>query len=143
VTKSGDDNDRRPFGSAFWHNGSRSTWYVHPIEQSADDNTLRLGFFNRKANLGKLHSPVSYLVTFGDEQTEFRRVDIADNSELASKLSVQQRMYHALRRGSMEVEEIASAIEAKPETVERTARRYPRRFIVLTGGRIGLKEVSA
>jgi hypothetical protein len=131
--------DQKPFGSTFWHNGSRSTWFVQAVESAGDDNrALRLGLYNRKANLGPLHGAVSYLITFTEQRTEFRRVDIADSPELAGKLSVRQRMTHLLKRGALLAETIAEEIEAEVETVKRTARRYKHNFVVLDGGRIGL-----
>jgi hypothetical protein len=52
VNKS-EEHDRKPFGSSFWHNGARSTLFVRAVEQTGDDKILRLGFFNRKSNLGR------------------------------------------------------------------------------------------
>jgi hypothetical protein len=136
VNKS-EDNDRKPFGSSFWHNGARTTWFVKASDAS-DATTLRLGFYNRKSNLGPLQSDTSFTIHFTDEKTEFRSADIADSPDLAAGLSVSKRMALALRRGSMTPEEIAHEISAKVETIERTARRNKGRFVVLSGDRIGL-----
>jgi hypothetical protein len=133
-----DENDKKPFGSSFWHNGARTTWFVQASEQAGDDKSLRLGFFNRKSNLGPLRSPASFVIEFGRDRTLFRRADIADTPELAGKMSVHQRMKHLLKRGSLAPEEIASQIDAEVETVKREARRRRQDFIVLSGGRIGL-----
>src|SRR5262245_32488918 len=59
VNKS-EENDRKPFGSSFWHNGARSTWFVQGVA-SGEDSTLRLGFYNRKANLGPLQPALSFV----------------------------------------------------------------------------------
>ena len=56
ITKSGDSNDQRPFGSVFWHNSARCTWNVKLDATSGD--SLSLGYFNRKNNSGRLHSAV-------------------------------------------------------------------------------------
>src|SRR5262249_13708807 len=141
VNKS-EENDKKPFGSSFWHNGARSTWNIQAVEQ-AGDGTLRLGFFNRKANLGPLRQAVGYVLTFTPETTEFRRIDVADSPDLAGKLSIRQRMIHLLRQGgSMPAEEIAVEIEADVETVKREARRRKHDFVVLAGGRITLLAPS-
>ncbi len=137
VNKS-DDHDRKPFGSTFWHNGSRSTWYVQAAEP-ASDGVLRLGFFNRKTNLGPIRQPAGFLVKFGPERTEFLRSDVADTPDLARKLSVRQQMYRILSGGVRSPEEIAEEIEAEIETVKRTIRRNKTDFIVLDEGRVGLK----
>jgi hypothetical protein len=93
-----EENGRKPFGSSFWHNGARSTWFVQASEQAGDEHTLRLGFFNRKTNLGPMRSPVSFIIEFGPDRTVFRRADIAETPELAGKMSTRQRMIHLLRR---------------------------------------------
>jgi len=51
IGRSGDD--QKPFGSVFWHNGARCTWYVQLAKESPDDRVLQIGLYNRKANLGK------------------------------------------------------------------------------------------
>ena len=135
-----DGADQKPFGSAFWHNGARSTWYAQLADPSADSDTLTLGLFNRKANLGRLRAPIGFTVTFTEDRTSFRRADVADSPDLALKLTVRQRMAALLRRGALAPEEIAAELDAKPETVMRTARRYPNLFVVLPGGKCGLLE---
>src|SRR5262249_44820177 len=77
-----EDNDRKPFGSSFWHNGARSTWFVQAAETIGDENIVRLGFYNRKANLGPLHRAVSLVVEFHEERTLFRRAEVMDNADL-------------------------------------------------------------
>ncbi len=135
VTKS-ENNDQRPFGSAFWHNGARSTWYVQAAEPT--DGTMRLGLFHRKANLGPLRPAVSYLINFLPNKTEFHQAGIAESPDLADKLSVRSRMILLLKRGSLTSNEIADHTGADLETVRRTARRYKNDFIALSGDRVGL-----
>jgi hypothetical protein len=140
ITK-GENADKRPFGSTFWHNGARSTWFVQKSEGAATaDASLQIGVFNRKSNLGRLHQPLGFRLDFEDERTLVRRIEVADNAELAGQLSVRQRMTHLLRRGAMTPEAIAEEIEAEPETIKRTVRRYKSLFTVIDGGRVGLLE---
>jgi len=136
----GENADQKPFGRAFWHNGARSTWYAQRAEELPDGSIIRLGLFNRKTNLGALRQPIGFTVTFTEEQTTFRRADVADSPDLAGKLSVYQRMRHLLRGGAMTPNAIAEEIEAQVETVTRTFRRYKNVFTVLEGGRVGLLE---
>jgi hypothetical protein len=138
ITKAENNNDQRPFGSAFWHNGARSTWYIQAVEPG--NNTLRLGLYNRKANLGPLQPAVSYVLTFTENTTEFRRVDMGESPELSSKLSVRTRILLFLRTGARTVSEIAVATDAEEETIKRTIRRYKSDFIVIEGGLVGLLE---
>ena len=132
--------DRKPFGSVFWHNGARATWYAKRAEDEPGDNRISVGLYNRKANLGPLRPAVGYEISFGTGSTRIRPVDVDTVPELSAKLSVRHRMAYLLRRGEMEVSAIAEAIDAKPDTVQRTARRYRQQFTVMPGGRLGLAE---
>ena len=133
-------SDRKPFGSAFWFNGARGVWFAKLAEPGLLANQITLGLFCRKANTSGLRPPVGFEITFDEERTTFRRVDVADIPDLAGQLSVRQRMASLLRHGAMDPEELASELQADPETVKRTARRYRQQFTVLPGGRLGLLE---
>ncbi|MBZ5586321.1 MAG: AAA family ATPase [Acidobacteriia bacterium] len=136
----GENSDRKPFGSAFWHNGARCTWFIELAEATADSDVLQIGLFNRKSNLGRLRPPMGFSVTFGEQITSFRRTDVGSTPDLADKLTVRQRMAYLLRGGSKTMKELAQEIDAKPDTIERTAYRNKELFIVLDGGRVGLLE---
>jgi hypothetical protein len=136
----GENADKKPFGSTFWHNGARSTWFAKLADETAGSETLNIGLYHRKSNLGRLHSPVGFSITFKDDRTVIRRADVADSPDLAGQLSVRQRMTHLLKSGAMHPDRIAEEIDADPETVRRTMRRYKGLFIVLDGGKVGLCE---
>ena len=134
----GENADQKPFGSAFWFNGARSIWYAKLAGSSADEESLSIGLFNRKSNLGRLRAPVGLSISFTEVRTVIRRNNVADSPDLAAKLSIPQRMSYLLRHGSMSTEAVAEEIEADVETVKRVVRRYKDRFTVLEGGRVGL-----
>jgi hypothetical protein len=133
-----ENGDQKPFGSVFWYNGARAIWFAQRADDSQDGDVIRLGLFNRKANLGRLGSPFGFTVTFSDDRTTFRRAEVADNPELAERLSVKQRMAALLRKGSFTPEAVAEEIGAEVETVRRTVRRHGQLFVTLSGGKIGL-----
>jgi hypothetical protein len=135
-----ENGDQKPFGSAFWHNGARSTWYVKQAEASAGTDVLQIGLFNRKSNLGRLRPPLGFSVSFSEETTTFRRTDVADSPDLAGQLSIRQRMAYLLRKGALDPGRIAEELEADLETVKRTVRRYKKFFTVIEGGRVGLLD---
>lgn len=136
-----EDHDKKPFGSVFWHNSARSTWFIKASEPALNGNGLghlKLGIYQRKSNIGRLAPASAYDVTFGST-TIFRREAIQDIPDLAAGLSIRQRMYHLLKHGSMPIEELAEKLDANPESVKRTSYRY-RDFIVLPSGRIAIRE---
>ena len=146
VTK-GENADQRPFGSVFWHNGARAAWNVKVANTSADGRTISLGLFNRKANLGPLRTALGFEVTFTDSQTTFRRIDIADVEELASGLPLWQRMRQAVKHRPQTIAELATELDAKPDSVDRMVRRHKHLFTRVPGGdgihRIALVEKRA
>jgi hypothetical protein len=139
ITK-GENADKKPFGSTFWHNGARSTWFAKASEPSDGTPTLTLGLFNRKCNMGALGQPVGFKIQFTETGTVFSRADVRDCPDLAESMSVRDRMSSALRRGAIEPKALAEEIGAKLDTITRTARRYKNKFIVLEGGKIALQE---
>jgi len=130
ITKAEQGADRRPFGSAFWHNSPRATWYAKLADRDAGGTVSRLGLYPRKWNVGPLPSPV------------VRRVEVADSPDLAAHLSIRQRMVAALRTGPMGLAELSEAIEAQPDTVRRTARRYRQVFGEGVGKTLRLVEAQ-
>lgn len=140
VSKSGDSADQKPFGSTFWHNGARATWNVKLAESLPGSNSITIGLYNRKTNLGAIRPAVGYGITFDADRTVFARVNVADVSDLAGHLSVRQRMAHTLRRGAMNPDVLADEIGADVETVRRTARRYRQQFTVIANGSLALLE---
>jgi hypothetical protein len=136
----GDNADKKPFGSTFWHNGARATWFAKASEPSDDVAALTLGLFNRKSNLGPIRHPVGFRIEFGETRTTFVRTDVRDCPEMAESMTVRQRMASVLRRGATEPKALADEIDAKAETVTRIARRYKGQFIILDGGKLGLRD---
>ncbi|MBM3740437.1 MAG: hypothetical protein FJW39_32195 [Acidobacteria bacterium] len=119
-----DGGDQKPFGSAFWHNGARSTWFAKLADGHPGDPEVTVGLFNRKANLGPRLPAVGFAVRFEDERTTFSRVDLADVDTLAGRLSTYERITAALKRGPMTVAALAEEIEAKVDTCEKTVKRW-------------------
>ena len=116
--------DQKPFGSSFWHNGARMTWFVKLSEGNPVAGEITIGLFNRKANLGPRLKAVGYTIRFDEDRTQFAQVDLADVSDLASKLTIYERITAALKSGPMTIAALAEDIDAKPATVEKTVRRW-------------------
>jgi hypothetical protein len=136
----GENADKKPFGSTFWHNGARATWFAKASEPPDDAEALTLGLFNRKCNLGPLRSPVGFRIEFGDTRTTFCRVDVRDDPDMAVAMTVRQRMAAVLRRGALDPVAVAEEIDSNKDTVTRIARRHKDQFIVLTGGKLALQD---
>ncbi len=147
ITK-GENGDQKPFGSAFWANGARSTWFAKRSSGSPDAGRISVGLFNRKNNLGQLAPAIGYEIEFGPDRTTFRRLNIAD-TDLADRVPIQQRMHSLLaREGAMTMAAIASELDVPVDTIVKTAKRHEgKRFTRVPGSdgifRIGLLARSA
>jgi hypothetical protein len=126
--RQGEDNDKRPFGSAFWSNAARSTWFVKLAATSPDGQSLTIGLFNRKSNLSALRPAVGFAVTFEATRIVFARVDVADHIELAEALPIWQRLKSALTRGPQTLAWLAEDLGANVDTIDRTVRRKTELF---------------
>ena len=103
-----------------------------------------MGLFHRKANLGPRHPSLGFQATFSDDRISIESVNVADVGDLAAKLPLRERMKHLLKGGSMTPAAVADELDAKKETVERTARRCKGLFTLVKGqdgdSRLGLLQ---
>lgn len=118
----GEDGDKKPFGSAFWHNLARATWNVKPTSTNGD--VLTLGLHNRKANTERWLPPRGVQVTFRDRCTTFTRIDPREDPDLARTLPVSARLRAALRTGSLSRQALADELDdVAAGTLQKTLRR--------------------
>jgi len=134
----GEEGDKKPFGSAFWHNSARATWFAKRGEQVGSENIVQVALFNRKANLGPLRPPLGFELRFEPGKTTIRRTDAADIGEFADKMTLAQRMAHLLKTGAMSVAEIAERLEVADSSIRSVMNRKPGIFIRLADGRVAL-----
>jgi hypothetical protein len=129
----------KPFGSAFWHNGARSTWFVKRTTDTSEADTFSLALIHRKTNNGSLKPPVGLRIAFGQDRTSLQRIDVADVEEFAKGLPVPMRLRQALKRGALTVAELLDETGAKRDTVEKALNRGKgKSFVCITNGQDGI-----
>jgi hypothetical protein len=138
----GDNQDQRPFGSAFWHNGCRSSWFAKRAGESTDGQEVTIGLFHRKNNVGRLHQPFGFQFRFDASQTRVTRVDLADVPQLADQLSISQRIRHLLRSGAMTYAAIAEELGEKPNTITQTVKRGKGKVFTIVLGADGIHRIG-
>lgn len=145
VTKS-EDGDKRPFGSVFWHNSARATWYLKRSEADGNAGEVTLALWNRKTNKGPLLPVRGLRITFGS-RLSIETTDLAEHDDFAARLPLWQRMQYALKHGPMTAEELAQEIGGKVDSIDRIARRSKTLFVRIPGSsgtsRIALLERKA
>ncbi|MGE3844529.1 MAG: hypothetical protein AB7I50_23440 [Vicinamibacterales bacterium] len=109
----------RPFGTT-----ERSTCFAKLAEAAPGTDSIAVGLFQRKTNLGPVQPAVGFTVRFGEERTEFKRVNLAAVAGLAEKLTIFERMTGVLRTGARSIPELAEELGAKTDTVWKTVQRW-------------------
>ena len=118
VNRSGDTS--RPFGSAFFHNSGRLTWYAKLEAESPGSTTI--GLVCKKANTGARPSPLGFRVDWGD-RIAISQVGIADIPDLSDHVPVRGRIIAELRAGSRTIAELAEVLSVPSDTVKKALQR--------------------
>jgi hypothetical protein len=132
VTK-GEGSDQKPFGSAFWHNLARATWYLKRSEEGESEEQLTIAAFNRKANLGPRRPPIGWTIDFSGDRAAFTRCDPAATPDLATALTTRQRIAAAVRGGALSIADLADRLDVKADTIEKAVKRSARVFTYIDG----------
>jgi len=104
------EDAKKPFGSAFWWNLSRSVWRLSH-EQDPDANHMDVGLEHRKANAFKLQAPMAIRVSHCDGTIKFTKTSVMGMAKLASGLPVTYQVDRLLQDGNRRtVKEIADEL---------------------------------
>ncbi|HLF77246.1 MAG TPA: bifunctional DNA primase/helicase, partial [Dehalococcoidia bacterium] len=123
ITK-GEKTDK-PFGSVFWHNEARRTWFVKRIQEE-DSDQIDIGLYNRKVNDGRKPLPIGLRLTFDgiDGPVSVQSQSLADVPELLSETSAQNQIWETLTQ-PMTVAQLGEATGIADRTVLRHLRKGP------------------
>jgi hypothetical protein len=129
--QSKDDKTNKPFGSVFFHNMSRATWEVKAHQRG--EGPLEVALTNRKSNSGRLHDPLAYVVTFGEESITLKRTSITETEQLKDEAPIRLRIKALLlREGPMTTAQIGDELEIPENTARHTLERNGLSFVRLT-----------
>jgi len=138
TQKNADPKDRSAFGSGFWGYLARAVWSLDRLDQESDSFIVKLRL--TKTNFLPQGEVRCFRFTFEQDRTIIEPVSPASVPEAAVELPLVERLALALRRGARTPADLAEELDAKVETISRTARRYrDTRFVILDGRKIGLR----
>ena len=132
ITKA-ENGDQRPFGSIFWHNHARATWYIKRATDTPDSRAVDVALFNRKANTGPARPALGLEVTFDSNRIEIHRRDVAQMQDFASRLPTWQRMISLLRDGPQTQATVASELNVSGEAIRKAVARGKSTFTRVEG----------
>ena len=147
ITKA-DGGDQKPFGSVFWSNLVRQSWFVKAVdkEDGQPDQTISLGFYPRKHNLSGRGVAVGFDVTFSDGRITIESADVQQQGgELARMLPLWARIQTALTTGPKTLAQLTDELDAKLNSIEQAISRRRHTFVKITNSpdgkhRIGLVD---
>jgi hypothetical protein len=139
TPKNADPRDRTAFGSAFWGYLARAVWSLERLDDGPDTFVAKLRL--TKTNFLPQGEVRCFRFRFEADRTTIEPTSPAEIPEAAQDLPLVERLALALRRGPRAPEELAEELDAKADTISRTARRYRNtRFMILDGGKIALRS---
>jgi hypothetical protein len=139
--RQGEDGDRKPFGSTFWHNGARATWFMKRSAEPSPGEVI-VGLYPRKSNIGPLADPFGLALSFDADRTSVRTTSIGDVRDLASRLPLWQRVRDLVRSGAMTYHELATDLEEPVDSVSKAVRRYEGKLFTKVAGHDGIYRIG-
>lgn len=130
INRGGDED--RPFGSTFWHNSARLTWFVKASQEPGSPR-LDLALTSKKSNDGTKAQPFALHFEF-EPKTTITRADIASIPDLAGAMPLKARIRALLKTSPRTVADIADHLDANTETVRTTLKRMSGRLFVPVPG---------
>ena len=133
----------KPFGSAFWHNSARMTWYIKR-QRANGSSSVDIALFNRKSNDGaQLEKPIGLRFHFSEDSTTINPIDVAATPELEAQTYLRDRMARAVSDGAKTAHELAEKLEVPLNTIVQTAKRWDGRlFVKLTNTPDGIHRIG-
>ena len=123
-TTKGENADQKPFGSTYWSNGARSLWHVKRNDsEGADSSTVEMALSHRKSNNGQRLSTRGVKLDFAGAATTVEPFDLAGSADLATALPIWQRVKALVVHTPMTIPQLASELEANPQSIARIVRR--------------------
>jgi hypothetical protein len=116
-----------PFGSVFFANLCRMTWQVKK-QIGVSEDVVSVGLIPEKQNDGARVPAAGLEFSFTRDRIHVRPIDLAAVEGLSDKLPLHVRMVHALKRGPLPIVLLANELDAKPDSVEKAARRGAQLF---------------
>lgn len=111
---------------------ARVAWECR-LEQDAEVDHLVVGLWHSKFNNTRKFAPLGLRLDFESDDegratsVRFKRVDIAESGALSERLSIPERLIHALRPGKKDTNELASELGITPAHAKTELNALKRR----------------
>lgn len=130
VAKNADPTRRTIFGSQFFNALARGTAEIKRHQEPGADS-VSVGIYPRKSNLGRLERPLGLTFTFAGDEVRVRSEDVRTVPDLADGLPLRTRITELLAQGSLRPKEVADLLAVPGETLRKELQRLRTRGQVL------------
>jgi len=120
----------RPFGSVYVMNLPRNVWEIRRAEEH-EEAAVTIGLFHRKSNRGCLLSPFGLRFDFEGHATRLSAADLTADGALRERAGLTHSIRTLLRGGAQTIRELAEALEAKEDTVQKALYRLEKAGVVV------------
>lgn len=127
--------ETRPFGSVFWHNGARMTWFAKAEQASIGDTARTVVLINRKVLDRPVPSALAFRFNFADQRTTVTACDptSVDSDDAMKSLPAWMRIKAVVSRRPLTVTEIAEETGIKEGTIRQNVTRKTELFTLIPG----------
>ena len=110
------------YGNAYFYNYARNVFEVKRVQEAGED-TMSIGLFHRKNNMGKFYHPLGFKLTFGKDWVKISPQDVKDVAEFAEQLALASRIYEVLKNGDETLAELSNILGLNKEVLTTTLGR--------------------
>jgi AAA domain-containing protein len=138
-----DADSSKPFGSVYWHNSARMTYFIKR-ERANGTSSVDVALYCRKVNDGALRAdPIGLRFDFSETSTTITRRDIASMPELEAQTRLKDRMAAVLSQGAKTAAELSEQLDVPVNSIFHTARRWDGRcFVKIVGPIDGIHRIG-
>lgn len=131
----------RPFGSIYTRNIARLAWAA-TRDRDEESQDLRVALRLEKINRGQAPPRQGFRIQYENNEDglsaiTFHKADPMDMPTIEKAAPLFNRVLHELRHGAMSVKDLATELDAKPNSILQTLRRNTRAFVKLDNDQWG------
>lgn len=124
TNKDRESKSKTILGSVLFEAGARSVWEVRGDN---DKDTLDIGLFHRKANLGAKSKPLGYRFTYNDGGTTVEWYDPKNVAEFIKRMTYAQQVIAALQRGKLSTTQLVEKLQMERAAVDNATSKLKRK----------------
>lgn len=141
IASAAEMKEHRPFGSVFWHNSARQTWFVKAEEGSTAETARSVALINRKYSITRAHAARAFRFDFEPNVVRIAKADPTTVETAVKDVPMWQRIKAVVTSHPLTFAEIAEATGLKEDSIRKSVDRASRTFKVIEGSN-GLKRVA-